>query len=98
MLSKGHTFKKNVKKNPAYKIRGPTANLSGEAIKVKTQTCKVMKTVYEKYIKTSTRVGYAPSVLKRAQVQGLTGSRLTIRGEEDQGLVSCEEVWTSPVT
>ena len=62
------------------KNRRPTANLSEEAIKIITQTCKVIKTVYQKYIKTSARVGYAPPVWKRAQVQGLKESRLTIRG------------------
>ena len=35
------------------KARRPTANQSGEAIKVTTQTCKVLKTVYQKYIKAS---------------------------------------------
>ena len=43
-------------------------------------------------------MGYAPPVLKRAQVQGLKESRLTIRGDEDQDLVSSEEVGRSPVT
>ena len=37
--------------------------------------------------------GYAPPVWKRAQVQGLKKSRLTIRGDEDRSLVSSEEVW-----
>ena len=32
---------------------------------------------------------------KGAQVQGLKESRPTIRGDEDCGLVSFEEVWTS---
>ena len=32
--------------------------------------------------------GYAPPVWKRAQVPGLKESRLTIRGDEDRGLVS----------
>ena len=40
--------------------------------------------------------GYAPPVWKRTQVQGLKESRLTIRGDEDRGIVSSEEVWTSP--
>ena len=31
----------------------------------------------------------------RAQVQGLKESRLTIRRDEDHGLASSEEVWTS---
>ena len=31
--------------------------------------------------------GYAPPVWKRAQVPGLKESRLTIRGDEDRGLV-----------
>ena len=66
------------------------SNQSGEAIKI--QTCKVIKTVYQKYIKASARVGYAPPVWKRAQVQGLKESRLTIRGDEDQGHVSSAEV------
>ena len=30
--------------------------------------------VYQKYIKTSARVGYAPPIWKRAQVQGLQDS------------------------
>ena len=55
------------------------------------------KTVYQKYIKTPARVDYAPPVLTRAQVQGLEESRLIIRGHKDQGLVSSEKVWTSPV-
>ena len=55
------------------------------------------KTVYQKYIKTSARVGYAPPVWKRAHVQGVKESRLTIRGDEDRGLVSSEDFWTSPV-
>ena len=55
------------------------------------------KKVYQKYIKTSTREGYAPPVWKRAQVQGLKEFRQTIRGDEDRGIVSSEEVWTSPV-
>ena len=41
--------------------------------------------------------GYVPPVWKRAQVQGLKESRLTIRGDEDRGIISSEEVWTSPV-
>ena len=41
---------------------------------------------------TSARVGYAPPVRKRAQVQGLKESRITIREDEDRGLVSFEEV------
>ena len=64
------------------------------------QTCKVIKTVYQNIyllLKTSARVGYAPPVWKRAQVQGLKESRQTIRGDEDRGIVSSEEVWTSPV-
>ena len=59
--------------------------------------CKVIKTVYQKYIKAFTGVDYAPPVWKRAQAQGLKESRLTIRGDEDQGLVSSKELWTSPV-
>ena len=43
-------------------------------------------------MKTSARVGYAPPVLKRAQVKGLKESRLTIRGNEDHGPVSSEVV------
>ena len=62
-----------------------------------TQTRQVIKTVNQENIKTSARVGYAPTVWKRAQVQGLKESRLTIRGDEDRVLVSFEEAWTSPV-
>ena len=47
-------------------------------------------------MKTYARVGSALPVWKRAQVKGLKESRLSIRGDEDQGLVSSEEVWTSP--
>ena len=36
---------------------GPTVNQSGEFIKLNTQTSKVIKTVYQKYIKASARVG-----------------------------------------
>ena len=56
-----------------------------------------MKTVYQKYIKTSARVGYAPPICKRDQVQGLKESRITLRGDGNQGLVSSEEVGTSPI-
>ena len=52
----------------------------------------MIKTVYQKYIKTSAREGYAPPVWKRAQVQGLKESRLIIRGDKDRGLVSSEEL------
>ena len=79
------------------KTPGPTTIQSGEAIKITTQICKVIKTVYHKYIKPSARVGYATHVWKRAQVHRLKESRLTIRGDEDQGIVSSEKVWTSPV-
>ena len=40
----------------AMKARRPTANQSGDAIKVTTQTCKVIKTVYQKYIKASANI------------------------------------------
>ena len=53
--------------------------------------------VAEGIIKTSARVGYAPPVLKRTPVKVLKVSRLSIRGDEDQGLVSSEGIWTSPV-
>ena len=46
----------------------------------------MIKTVYLKYIKTIARVGYAPPDWKRAQGQGLKESRITIRGDEDNGL------------
>ena len=78
--------------NPPCKGRGPTANKNGEAIKIITQSCKVIKTVYQKYITIFARVGYAPPVWKRAQVQGLKESRLTIKGNEDRGLVSYAKV------
>ena len=62
-----------------------------------TQTCKVIKSVYQKYIKTSARVGYAQPVWKRVQVQELKDSRLKIRADEDRDFGSSVEVWTSPV-
>ena len=46
------------------RTRGPTANQSGEAIKITTQKCKVIKTVYQKYIKASARVGHVQLVWK----------------------------------
>ena len=36
--------------------------------------------VYQKYIKISSRVGYAPPIWKRAKVKGLKESWITIRG------------------
>ena len=61
------------------------------------KTCKVIKQYIKlkkrlllrcihKYIKTSARVSYAPSVWKRAQVPEQKESRLTIRGDDDEGL------------
>ena len=52
--------------------------------------------VYQKYMQTSARVDYAPPIWKRAQVQWLKESRLTIRGAMIRDLVSSEEIWTSP--
>ena len=77
-----------------YENRGPTANQSEEAINIVTQTSKEIKAVYKKYIKTSVRAGYAPSVWKRAHAKGVP---TRIKRDEDQGLVSSEEVWTNPV-
>ena len=51
--------------------------------------------LFIKLIKTSTKVSYAPPVCKRAQVQELRESQLKI--DKNQGLVSYEDVWTSPV-
>ena len=45
-----------------------------------------MKIGYQKYIKTSARVGYAPPVWKLTQVQGLKESRLTRRGDKENFL------------
>ena len=45
------THIKKFENNPPYKDRGPTTNQSGEAVKIITQTCKLIKTVYQKYIK-----------------------------------------------
>ena len=42
--------------------------------------------------KTSAKVG-----CKLAKVEGLKESQLTIKRHKDQGLVSSEELWTSPV-
>ena len=55
------------------------------------------KTVYQKYIKKSVREGYTPPVSKWTQVQGMNESRSKLRWDFDQGLVSSEEIWTSPV-
>ena len=57
----------------------------------------MIKTVYQQYMKTSARVGYAPPVWKLAQVQELKESQITIGTDEDQVLVSSDEVWPSPV-
>ena len=62
-----------------------------------TQISKMIEIVYQKDIKTSTRVCYAPPLCKRAQAQRLKNSQITIRVDEDQGLVYSEEVKTSPV-
>ena len=62
-----------------------------------TQAYKVIKNSISKYIKTSARVGDAPPVWKRAQIQGLKESRLTLRGDGDQDLAFSEDVLTSPV-
>ena len=85
--------------NPLYKDRGPTTSKSGETITIMTQTCKMIKnSISNIYIMTSAREGYDPPVWKkRAQVKGLKESRITITGDEDQGLVSSEVIWTSPV-
>ena len=56
----------------------------------------VIKTLYVKsilLIKTSTRVGNAPPVWKRAQDQGLKESRLTIRGNKGQCLSVLKSIW-----
>ena len=50
----------------------------------------MIKAVYQKYIKTSAR-------LEASSAPRTDGVRISIRGDEDQGLVSSEEVWTSPV-
>ena len=83
--------------NLHYKDRWQTANQCGEVIIIITQTGKVIKTVCQTYIKTSVRVaiGYASPAWKRTKVRGLKESRLTTRGDVDQGLVSSEEIWTS---
>ena len=65
--------------------------------KIISKLCKVIKIVYQKYVPTSDRAGYAPPIRKRAHVQGLKESRITIRGDDDRGLVTCEGVLTSPV-
>ena len=60
----------------------------GESIIIITQTFKLIKTEYQKFIKTSTYVRHALSVWKRALVQGLTESRITIRGDKYEGPLS----------
>ena len=45
-------------------------------MKIISQTCKVIKTVYQKIYKTSARVGYASPVWKRDQFKGLKESCL----------------------
>ena len=87
MLSKGHTFENNLRYKEPSKPEKPYyyTNTLGDKY-------------YIKNIKTSATVGYAPPVWKRAQVQGLKESRLTIRGDgDDQGIVSSKEVWTRSV-
>ena len=44
------------------------------------------KIVYQKYIKTSSRVGYTPPICKRSQVQRPENSRLTVRGAKIRAL------------
>ena len=50
-----------------------------------------------KYIVTSARIVSARPNCKRAQVLGLKDSRITIRGDEDQGPVYSEDAWTKSV-
>ena len=52
---------------------------------------------YQKDIATSAREAMLRTVCTRAQVQGLKECGIRIRGDEDQSLVSSEEVWTNPV-
>ena len=47
------------------------------SLKSNTQTCRVMKIIYQKYLGTSTRVSCALSIWKNIQVKGLNESRLT---------------------
>ena len=61
-------------KNPPNKDRRPTANQSGEAIKIISQRNKVKKQ-YIKSIQTPARVGYAPPVWKRDKIQGPTNNQ-----------------------
>ena len=55
MCNQKATHLKNVN-NPSYEYRGPTTNKRGEVIKISTQTSKVIKILYQKHIKTSTRI------------------------------------------
>ena len=49
-------------------------------------------------MKTSAKEGYAPPILNLESSSGsrAKGSRITIRGDKDQGLSSSEGVWTIP--
>ena len=57
--------------NPPFKDRWPTANQSGEAIKIITQTCKVIK-------KASARVGYACSARLEADINYLQENKCQV--------------------
>ena len=57
------------KKNHPCKDGGPTANQSREAIKKYDTNMQGDKTVYQKYIKTSARVGFDPPVWNNYIIQ-----------------------------
>ena len=80
-------------KNPPYRVWGPTANQSGEVIKMRYTNIYSNIILYQKNLGASIKVGCALlAVFTRAQVQRLKESWLTIRGDGDQDPVASEEV------
>ena len=61
--------------NPPYRDWGPTANLSGNVIKIGFTNMYSNMKVYQKYLVTSIKVGHATRFCTRAQVQRLKESR-----------------------
>ena len=56
-------FSDNIENNPPYRDREPTANQSKEVLKMQNTNIFGYKTLYQKYIATSARVGFAPRSL-----------------------------------
>ena len=66
--------------------RGPSADPSGDVIKMQHTEIYGDKKYSKKYIERSSRKAMLCADCMRAPVQGLKESRLTIGGVEDQGL------------